>query len=49
LSGLKAAGIEEIARVEGVNAALAERIYLTLHGLQGERNDERKDERKDIG
>ncbi|MBP6748856.1 MAG: excinuclease ABC subunit UvrC [Xanthomonadaceae bacterium] len=49
LGGLKAAGIEEIARVEGVNAALAERIYLTLHGLQGERNDERKDERKDIG
>jgi excinuclease ABC subunit C len=36
LSGLKAAGIEEIARVEGVNAALAERIYLTLHGLQGD-------------
>jgi excinuclease ABC subunit C len=34
LAGLKAAGIEEIARVEGVNAALAERIYLTLHGLQ---------------
>lgn len=49
LGGLKAAGIEEIARVEGVNAALAERIYLTLHGLQNERNDERKDERKDIG
>jgi excinuclease ABC subunit C len=34
LAGLKAAGIEEIARVDGVNAALAERIYLTLHGLQ---------------
>jgi len=34
LGGLKAAGIEEIARVEGVNAALAERIYATLHGLQ---------------
>lgn len=33
LGGLKAAGIEEIARVEGVNAALAERIYATLHGL----------------
>jgi len=30
---LKAAGAEEIARVEGVNAALAERIYATLHGL----------------
>ena len=34
LPGLKAAGIEEIARVEGVNAALAARIYATLHGLQ---------------
>ena len=33
LAGLKAAGIEEIARVEGVNAALAGRIYATLHGL----------------
>ncbi len=34
LAGLKAAGIEEIARVDGVNAALAERIYAALHGLQ---------------
>jgi len=33
LSGLKAAGIEEIAGVEGVNAALAARIYAALHGL----------------
>ncbi len=33
LGGLKAAGIEEISRVEGVNAALAERIYAALHGL----------------
>jgi len=33
LAGLKAAGAEEIARVEGVNAALAERIYAALHGL----------------
>ena len=33
LSGLKAAGVEEIARVEGVNAALAQRIYAALHGL----------------
>ncbi len=33
LAGLKAAGVEEIARVEGVNAALAERIYAALHGL----------------
>jgi excinuclease ABC subunit C len=33
LGGLKAAGVEEIARVEGVNAALAQRIYDTLHGL----------------
>jgi len=35
LVGLKAAGVEEIARVEGVNAALAQRIYATLHGLPG--------------
>ena len=34
LAGLKAAGEEEIARVEGINAALAARIYATLHGLQ---------------
>ena len=33
LGGLKAAGIEEIARVDGINEALAERIYATLHGL----------------
>jgi excinuclease ABC subunit C len=34
LGGLKAAGIEEIARVDGINDALAERIYATLHGLE---------------
>jgi excinuclease ABC subunit C len=33
LVGLRNAGIEEIARVEGVNAALARRIYASLHGL----------------
>ena len=33
LAGLKAAGEEEIARVPGINAALAARIYATLHGL----------------
>ena len=33
LAGLKQAGAEEIARVEGINTALAERIYATLHGL----------------
>ena len=34
LGGLKAAGIEEISRVEGVNDSLAQRIYATLHGLE---------------
>ncbi|MBP6216692.1 MAG: excinuclease ABC subunit UvrC [Luteimonas sp.] len=34
LAGLKAAGTEEIAKVEGINEALAGRIYATLHGLQ---------------
>lgn len=33
LAGLKSAGVEEIAKVDGVNAALAQRIYATLHGL----------------
>jgi excinuclease ABC subunit C len=33
LGGLKDASADEIARVEGVNAALATRIYATLHGL----------------
>lgn len=33
LTGLKAAGAEEIARVAGIHHALAERIYATLHGL----------------
>ncbi len=33
LTGLKAAGVEEIARVGGVSAALAQRIYAALHGL----------------
>jgi len=34
LAGLKTAGAEEIARVEGVSAALAARIYASLHGLE---------------
>jgi len=34
LGGLKAAGVEEISRVEGIHAALAERIYASLHGLE---------------
>jgi len=34
LSGLKTAGAEEIARVEGVSSALAARIYASLHGLE---------------
>ena len=34
LAGLRDAGAEEIARVEGVNSALARRIYDALHGLE---------------
>ena len=34
LAGLKNAGVEEIARVEGVSSALAGRIYASLHGLE---------------
>jgi excinuclease ABC subunit C len=33
LSGLKNAGVEDIARVTGIDAALASRIYAALHGL----------------
>jgi DNA integrity scanning protein DisA with diadenylate cyclase activity len=33
LSGLKAAAVDDIARVEGVNRGLAERIWASLHGL----------------
>ncbi|MGO1721055.1 MAG: helix-hairpin-helix domain-containing protein, partial [Luteimonas sp.] len=32
LAGLKAAGAEEIAQVEGISHALAERIHASLHG-----------------
>lgn len=34
LQGLKAAGVEEIARVEGINRALAQRLWESLHGLE---------------
>ena len=34
LAGLKNAGVEEIAGVEGVSSALAGRIYASLHGLE---------------
>ena len=33
LSGLKAAAVDDIARTEGINRALAERIWASLHGL----------------
>jgi excinuclease ABC subunit C len=41
LGGLKAAGAEEIARVEGINLPLAERIWASLHGMNNDtpRND----------
>ena len=32
LTGLKNAGVEDIARVAGIDAALASRIYVALHG-----------------
>lgn len=38
LAALKEAGIEEIARVEGVNESLAARIYASLHGLESKTN-----------
>ncbi len=34
LAGLKLAGVEEIARVDGVNDVLARRVYAALHGLE---------------
>jgi len=33
LVGLKAAAVDDIARVEGINRPLAERIWASLHGL----------------
>ena len=33
LAELKAAGVEEIARVEGINMALAQRLWSALHGV----------------
>lgn len=38
LAALKEAGSEEIARVAGVNAELAARIYASLHGLESKAN-----------
>ena len=36
LQGLRAAAVDEIARAEGVSAALAQRIWEALHGLGGD-------------
>ena len=33
LSGLKAAAVDDIARVDGINRALADRIWASLHGM----------------
>ncbi len=33
LAGLKAAAVDDIARVEGINRALAERLWASLHGM----------------
>lgn len=38
LTALREAGCEEIARVAGVNEALAARIYASLHGLESKAN-----------
>ena len=37
LAGLKAAAVDDIARVEGVNRALAERVWASLHGMPAAR------------
>jgi len=34
MAGLKLAGIEEIARVDGINSELARRVYAALHGFE---------------
>ena len=41
LAGLKAAGVQEIAGAAGINHALAQRIYATLHGLPHEGGEAR--------
>jgi excinuclease ABC subunit C len=44
LSGLKAAAVDDIARVDGINRALAERLWASLHGMARDAPDTQETE-----